>query len=279
MCLNHPFFLVKTRGAKKHYRTRGKWKEIMCFKPGLKPDKEEPWAHALNTPSCLTCVHERISVVPRFAPVPHLQLFPPKSPLALSLIAVEHVGCSDTCIYTEQTEAEGLGRKLLLTPPPRQPPENPWKADCGCYDSISQNAHPASTLSSLNAGTAERGCLGRGMVFGWPPAVRPPNGRVHLHIMECTRARVSQTSGSFGKCNSTPSYSKLLPFNSKTYQDGNGNGNSGKSIQMTFKMVIGNQWKWRGDCGRQDGNGNSWNSSEFQDGNGNGNFGEMNSQE
>ena len=46
----------------------------------------------------------------------------------------------------------------------------------------------------------------------------------------------------------------------------------GNLIQMTFKTVIGNQWKWRGDCGRQDGNGNG-NSSEFQDGNGNGNLG------
>ena len=52
----------------------------------------------------------------------------------------------------------------------------------------------------------------------------------------------------------------------------------GKLIQMTFKTVIGNQWKWRGDCGRQDGNGNG-NSSEFQDGNGNGNLGKINSQE
>ena len=25
-------------------------------------------------------------------------------------------------------------------------------------------------------------------------------------------------------------------------------------VQMTFKMVIGNQWKRRGDCGRHDGN-------------------------
>ena len=49
-------------------------------------------------------------------------------------------------------------------------------------------------------------------------------------------------------------------------------------IQMTLKMVIGSQWEWRGDCGRQDGNGNG-NSSEFQDGNGNGNLGEINSQE
>ena len=45
----------------------------------------------------------------------------------------------------------------------------------------------------------------------------------------------------------------------------------GKLIQMTFKTVIGSQWKWRGNCGDQDGNGNE-NSSEFQDGNGNGNF-------
>ena len=52
----------------------------------------------------------------------------------------------------------------------------------------------------------------------------------------------------------------------------------GKLIQMIFKTVIGNQWKWRGDCGRQDGNGNG-NSSEFQDGNGNGNLGKISSQE
>ena len=30
----------------------------------------------------------------------------------------------------------------------------------------------------------------------------------------------------------------------------------GKLIQMTFKTVTGNQWKRRGDCGCQDGNGN-----------------------
>ena len=29
-----------------------------------------------------------------------------------------------------------------------------------------------------------------------------------------------------------------------------------KYIQIIFKMVIGNQWKWRCDCGRQDGNSN-----------------------
>ena len=39
-----------------------------------------------------------------------------------------------------------------------------------------------------------------------------------------------------------------------------------KLIQMTFKTVIGSQWKSRSDSGGQDGNGNG-NSSEFQDGN------------
>ena len=71
-----------------------------------------------------------------------------------------------------------------------------------------------------------------------------------------------------------PSYSKLLPFpiqkHFKTVTV-----ITGKFIQMTFKMVIGNQW--RGDWGRQDGNGNGneINSSEFQDGNGNRNFREI----
>ena len=31
--------------------------------------------------------------------------------------------------------------------------------------------------------------------------------------------------------------------NSETFQDGNGNGNLGRFLQMTFKTVIGNQWK------------------------------------
>ena len=45
--------------------------------------------------------------------------------------------------YTEQMDAEGLGRKLLLTASgePRKAP-----ADRGYCDSISQNANPASTF-------------------------------------------------------------------------------------------------------------------------------------
>ena len=46
-------------------------------------------------------------------------------------------------------DAEGLGRKLLLNPPPppRGPSENPSKADCGYCDSISQML----TLQALRA--------------------------------------------------------------------------------------------------------------------------------
>ena len=67
--------------------------------------------------------------------------------------------------------------------------------------------------------------------------------------------------------------------NSKTFQDGNGNGNFEEINPNDF---LDGNWESmpnrRGDCGGQDGNGNG-NSSEFQDGNGNGNFREINSQE
>ena len=68
--------------------------------------------------------------------------------------------------------------------------------------------------------------------------------------------------------------------NSKTFQDGNGNGYSEEIHSNDFLdgIYIGSLWKWRGDCGGHDGNGNG-NSSEFQDGNGNSNFREINSQE
>ena len=49
-------------------------------------------------------------------------------------------------IYTEQMDAEGFNRKLLLTPPPPATPGNPRKADSGYLDSISQNVKPASTF-------------------------------------------------------------------------------------------------------------------------------------
>ena len=62
-------------------------------------------------------------------------------------------------------DTEGLGRKLLVTPlaTPGEPHE---KQTVGTVTA----SHKMLTLqvhsSSLNAGTAKRGCLGQGKVFG-----------------------------------------------------------------------------------------------------------------
>ena len=79
-------------------------------------------------------------------------------------------------------DAEGLGRKLLLTP--RQPPTTPEKEP---LDTVSAS-HKMLTLqalsSSLNAGAAKGGCLGRGEALGALRQSVPQNGRVHLHIID-----------------------------------------------------------------------------------------------
>ena len=67
-------------------------------------------------------------------------------------------------------DAEGLGRKLLLTPPLLATPGKPLAS------------HEMLTLqalsSSLNPGTAKRGCLGQGKPLGdlWQPV--PQNSRI-----------------------------------------------------------------------------------------------------
>ena len=83
-------------------------------------------------------------------------------------------------------DAEGLGRKLLLTRPAtagRPLRTRLW----GTWQHLTKCSHLKALSNSLNAGTAQRGCLGRGKAFGWPSAVCPQNGCVHLHIIEiCT---------------------------------------------------------------------------------------------
>ena len=79
-------------------------------------------------------------------------------------------------------DAEGLGRKLLLTPSDdrRRAPE---KQTVGTV-TASQKMLTLQALSScLNAGAAKGGCLDRGEAFGCPPAVCPPE-RAHLHIID-----------------------------------------------------------------------------------------------
>ena len=75
-------------------------------------------------------------------------------------------------VYTEQMDAEGSGRKLLLSPS-GDPLRIPSKQTVGTV-TISQNMLTLQTLSnSLNAGAAKGVCLGRGEAFGCPPAVCP----------------------------------------------------------------------------------------------------------
>ena len=69
-------------------------------------------------------------------------------------------------------DAEGLGRKLLLTPSnPRRAPE---KQTAGTVTASHKMLTLQALSSSVNAGNVKRGCLGRGEAFGCPPAVCPP---------------------------------------------------------------------------------------------------------
>ena len=64
----------------------------------------------------------------------------------MNLHPLKKGGMGWASFYTEPMDAEGWGRKLLLTPScdPRKPLKN--RTDCGYHDSISQSAHCASTF-------------------------------------------------------------------------------------------------------------------------------------
>ena len=68
-------------------------------------------------------------------------------------------------IYTEQMDAEGLGRRLLLTPL-GTPPKVPEKQTVGTVTASHKLLSLQALLSSLNAGTAKRGFLCQGKAFG-----------------------------------------------------------------------------------------------------------------
>ena len=74
---------------------------------------------------------------------------------------------------SEQMDAEGLGRGLLLTPL-GTPPKVPKKQTAGTVMASHKMLSLQALSSSLNAGTAKRGFLGQGKAFGWPPAACPP---------------------------------------------------------------------------------------------------------
>ena len=93
---------------------------------------------------------------------------------------------SSSFLYTEQTDAEGLGRKLLLTPlaPPGKPPEIQTVGTAAASDKM---LTLQALSSSLNARTKKRGCLGRGKLLGdlWQSV--PQNGCIHFHIIQQLR--------------------------------------------------------------------------------------------
>ena len=76
-------------------------------------------------------------------------------------------------LYAEQMDADGLGRKLLLTPS-RDLRRAPEKQTVGTVTVSHKMLTLQALLSSLNAGPAKRSGLGQEEAFGCPPAVCPP---------------------------------------------------------------------------------------------------------
>ena len=90
-------------------------------------------------------------------------------------------------LYTEQMDVEGLGRTLLLTPA-GDPHRAPEKQTVGSVTASHKMLTLQASSSSLNAGTAKRGCLGRGEAFGCPPAFCPPKRPRPLAHYRSTKA-------------------------------------------------------------------------------------------
>ena len=82
-------------------------------------------------------------------------------------------------------DAEGLGRKLLLTPSgdPRRAPE---KQAVGTVTASHQMLTLQALSSSHNAGAAKRGHRAEERLLGALRQSVPQNGRVHLHIIDQT---------------------------------------------------------------------------------------------
>ena len=90
-------------------------------------------------------------------------------------------------------DAEGLGRKLLLTPPATL--GEPWKADCGYCDSISQNANPASTFELSILALQKEAAWAEARHLSPLRQSVPQNGRVHLLGLEASFAEYRKKIG------------------------------------------------------------------------------------
>ena len=101
-------------------------------------------------------------------------------------------------IYTEQMDAEGLGRKLLLTPSgdPRRAPE---KQTMGTGTASHKMLTLQGVSISLHAGTAKRAAWAEERLSGALRQSVPQNGRVHLHIVDFSEGhRADETAA--GDC-------------------------------------------------------------------------------
>ena len=87
-------------------------------------------------------------------------------------------GFHEPRVYTEQMDAEGSGRRLLLTP--QGPPNVPEKQTLGTVTASHSMLTLQALSSSLNADTAKRCFLGQGKAVGDLRQSVPQNGRVHL---------------------------------------------------------------------------------------------------
>ena len=81
-------------------------------------------------------------------------------------------------------DAEGLGRKLLLTPS-GDPSRTPEKQTVGTVTASRKMLTLQALSSSLNTGTARGGAAwAKERLVGALRQSVPQNGRVHLHIIE-----------------------------------------------------------------------------------------------
>ena len=82
-------------------------------------------------------------------------------------------------------DAEGLGRKLRLTPLlSGDPRRSPKKQTAGTVTASHKMLTLQALSSSLHAGTAKRGWQCRGKALGDLRQSVPQNGRVHLHVVD-----------------------------------------------------------------------------------------------
>ena len=84
----------------------------------------------------------------------------------------------DACCWfnfnLDRANGRGGSGSQTAADPPRGPSENPEKQTVGTVTASHKTLTLQALSSSLNAGTAKRGCLSRGKAFGSPPAVCPP---------------------------------------------------------------------------------------------------------